>query len=422
MTDAAPVAPAPSNQADRNYSRNTVQKCFRRIYLVAEVWPWEWLPPEFTPRPEDWNYANAEAMASVVELVCQPGSSVSLNDLRHFLVGLCNKRKQRNGLESCHATALTADCHLARKWTPPFDHNEENCDYEAEFDRSIENIHQDLESSVHNSLVGFEEGLLRPDNSRRVKDSPAPELPQLKARKRTRLALGPDDGLDTELQEAFSSPDLDTDFEMSRIESSRRISINRQISILQERITGTESVRKMCLKEKEEKRRVLERIGEHRLQGIHDEAIRVHNLAADRLEKAERFAEGILSAIVEYGEEGPQTHDVLGHSQEEVMKADKAKEAAQGVLKSLKNDLRVKKEQRAEVRDRITTLQMAIDDYDRDIAKDEREKQELLIKLASLDILCSRDLHTVPIEKRDVLLSALHDVLEHAAVCQKHRP
>jgi hypothetical protein len=59
---------------------------------------------------------------------------------------------------------------------------------------------------------------------------------------------------------------------------------------------------------------------------------------------------------------------------------------------------------------------MAIDDYDRDIAKDEREKQDLLIQLASLNILYSRDLRTVPIEKRDVLLSALHDVLGHVTV------
>jgi len=86
----------------------------------------------------------------------------------------------------------------------------------------------------------------------------------------------------------------------------------------------------------------------------------------------------------------------------------------------LENDLRVKEEQWAEFRDRITTLQMAIDNYDLDIEKDEREKQDLLIRLASLDILCSRNLHTIPIEKRNVLLSALHDVLEHTAGGQKN--
>ena len=175
----------------------------------------------------------------------------------------------------------------------------------------------------------------------------------------------------------------------------------------------------MCLKEKEEKQNELERLSEHQWQGLHDEAIRVHNLAADRLEKAEKFAEVIRAAVLEYGEESSQTHDVLVHSQEEVMKADKAKEAAQAALESLKIDWRGKGEQRAEVCDRITTLQTAIDDYDRDIAQDEKEKQDLDIQLASLDILCSRDLHTVPIEKRDVLLSALHNVLEHVAGCQK---
>jgi hypothetical protein len=102
--------------------------------------------------------------------------------------------------------------------TPPFDHGEGNCDDEAEFDTSIENIHQDIESSVHDSPACFGE-LMSPGNSRRVKESPAPEFPPLDPRKRTRLALGPDDSLDTELQEVFSSPDLDTDSEMSLIVS-----------------------------------------------------------------------------------------------------------------------------------------------------------------------------------------------------------
>ena len=172
----------------------------------------------------------------------------------------------------------------------------------------------------------------------------------------------------------------------------------------------------MCLKEKEEKQRELKRIDEYQWQALHDEAIRLHDLAANRLETAEMFAEVILSAIVEYGEECLQPYDVLVHSQEEVMKADKAKEAAKAALESLENDLRGKEEHRAEVRDRITTLQMAIDDYDCDIAKDEREMQDLLIQLASLNILCSNGLHTVPIEKRDTLLSALHDVLGHVTV------
>ena len=172
----------------------------------------------------------------------------------------------------------------------------------------------------------------------------------------------------------------------------------------------------MCLKEKEEKQRELKRIDEDQCQALHDEAIRLHDLATNRLETAEKFAEVILSAIVEYGEQCLQTHDVLIHSQEEVMKADKAKEAAQAALESLEKDLRGKEERRAEFRDRITTLQMAIDDYDCDIAKDEMEKQDLLIQLASLNILCSSGLHTVPIEKRDVLLSALHDVLGHVTV------
>ncbi|KAI1060941.1 hypothetical protein LB507_010137 [Fusarium sp. FIESC RH6] len=385
---------------------------------------------------EDWNCNDAEAMASVVELVCRPGPSVSLNDLRHLLVGLYNKRKQRNGSENYDVTALTADCHLARKWvsrthqdleaiqrsimtvvhafrTPPFSHGEEHCDDQAELDTSIDKIHQDFKSNVHNNLIGLEQGLLSPSNSRCVKESPAPEAPQLNPRKRTRLALSPDDGLDTELQDTSSSPDLGTDLEMNRIESSRRISINRQISILQERIAGTESVKNMCLKEKEERQRELKRIDEYQWQALHDEAIRLHDLAANRLETAEKFAEVILSAIVEHGEKCLQPRDVLVHSQEEVMKADKAKEAAKAGLESLENDLTGEEEHRVEVRDRITTLQMAIDDYDCDIAKDEMEKQDLLIQLASLNILCSSGLHTVPIEKRDVLLSALHDVLGH---------
>lgn len=234
------MAPSPPNQAHENKPRNAVQGCYKRIYLVVGVWPWEWLPPDFAPRPEDWNYNNAEAVASVVELVCRPGSSVSLNGLRHFLVDLCNKRKQRNGSESYRATALIADCHLARKWvsqthqypeskrrstrtfvrafrTPPFDHVEEYCDDGAEFDTSIVNIHRDLERIVHDSTVSSEEELLSPGDSRRAKYSPSLELPQLNSRKRTRLALGPDDSLDTELQEAFSSPDFATYSEMSPI-------------------------------------------------------------------------------------------------------------------------------------------------------------------------------------------------------------
>ncbi|KAJ4112518.1 hypothetical protein NW768_011685 [Fusarium equiseti] len=439
MTDTAPVVPSSFNQAHEKKSQNMVQGCFKRIHLATGVWPWEWLPSDFTPRPEDWNYNNAEAMASVVELVCLTGSLASLNDLRDFLVGLYHKRKQRNEPESYHTTALIADCHLAREWvsrthqdpehtrrstravvrtfrTPPFDHGEENCADEAEFNISTKNIDQDLESIVHDIPVGFGEELLSSGNSLRVKESPAPELLQLNPRKRTRLALGPDDSLDTELQEAFSSPDLDTDFEMRRIESSHRITINRQISTVQERIISTELVRIMCLKEKEEKRCKLERIDEHQWQVIHDEAIRVHDLAAERLEKAEKFAEVILSAIVEYGEEGSRIHDVLGRSQEEVMEADKAKKATQGALKGLEDQLRRKEEERTEFRDRIATLQTVIDDYDRDTAHDEGRKQDLLIQLASLDILCSHNLHTVSVEKRGVLLSALHDVLEHVTI------
>ena len=114
MMDTAPVTPASSSKADRKDSRNTVQKCFRRIYLAVGIWPWEWLPHDFTPTSEEWNCNDAEAMASVVELICRPDSSVSLNDLRHLLVGLCNKRKQRNGSENYDVTALTADCNLAR--------------------------------------------------------------------------------------------------------------------------------------------------------------------------------------------------------------------------------------------------------------------------------------------------------------------
>ena len=191
---------------------------------------------------EDWNCNDAEAMAPIVELVCRPGPSVSLNDLRHLLVGLYNKRKQRNGSENYDVTGLTADCHLARKWvsrthqdleaikrstttivhafrTPPCNHGEEHCGGQAELDTSIENIHQDLESNVHNNLIDLKQGLLSPSNSRCVKESPAPAGPQLNPRKRTRLALSPDDELDTEPQDTYSSPDLGTDLEMNRIVS-----------------------------------------------------------------------------------------------------------------------------------------------------------------------------------------------------------
>jgi hypothetical protein len=86
MTDTVPEVPAPYDRAGLYDPRNRVQKSFQRIYRTTQQWPWEWLPPHFNPRPEDWNINYSEKLALVVDLVCEKSSLISLDELHDFLV------------------------------------------------------------------------------------------------------------------------------------------------------------------------------------------------------------------------------------------------------------------------------------------------------------------------------------------------
>ncbi|KAM0338112.1 hypothetical protein ACHAPU_011440 [Fusarium lateritium] len=86
---------------------------FKRIYAASHVWPWDWLPKTYRPIPQNWGENAAVALAQTVEVACEPGSGVTMTELRDFLV---NREAEHQRGSGDRPNRLRSDCFKAQDW------------------------------------------------------------------------------------------------------------------------------------------------------------------------------------------------------------------------------------------------------------------------------------------------------------------
>ncbi|KAM0231340.1 hypothetical protein ACHAP5_011105 [Fusarium lateritium] len=72
---------APSADKDESESKRNLEKCYLRIKHASGKWPWEWLSPDYRPRPQDWTADEAKAMVDVVRHTCNCYTEILMTEL-----------------------------------------------------------------------------------------------------------------------------------------------------------------------------------------------------------------------------------------------------------------------------------------------------------------------------------------------------
>ncbi|KAF5246996.1 hypothetical protein FANTH_6572 [Fusarium anthophilum] len=93
-----------------------VQKCVNRIYNASGTYPWDWLPRDYVPKVAAWGTNAARNLAVAVEAVHAPGSTVSMEELREFLVQKAKERQEVSKNGKPVKPTMNSDCVKARKW------------------------------------------------------------------------------------------------------------------------------------------------------------------------------------------------------------------------------------------------------------------------------------------------------------------
>ncbi|KAF5607579.1 hypothetical protein FPANT_832 [Fusarium pseudoanthophilum] len=93
-----------------------VQKCVNRIFKASGKYPWDWLPRDYVPKVAAWGTNAALNLALAVEAVHAPGSTITMDQLREFLVGKARERQKVSKNGKPVKPTMNSDCAKARKW------------------------------------------------------------------------------------------------------------------------------------------------------------------------------------------------------------------------------------------------------------------------------------------------------------------
>ncbi|QGJ00860.1 hypothetical protein CEK26_002304 [Fusarium fujikuroi] len=117
-TNSAPYAMnANHDEAPASYDDiGSVQKCVNRIYKASGKYPWDWLPRDYVPKVAAWGTNAALNLALAVEAVHAHGSTVTMDELREFLVQRARERQKLSKNGKPVKPTMNSDCAKARKW------------------------------------------------------------------------------------------------------------------------------------------------------------------------------------------------------------------------------------------------------------------------------------------------------------------
>ncbi|RGP67180.1 hypothetical protein FSPOR_6236 [Fusarium sporotrichioides] len=439
MTD---TVPAPYNTVGLNApnpdSRRRIQKSFQRIRRKIGMWPWEWLPPHFNLKPEDWNINCSDKLAATVDSVCEDRSLITHFELRDFLV-----RKY----ESCKEekpelpSRLTTDCRLAKEWIREAQrerelarinhasestnqvagsmHNEEYDDSQAEFPTDILDIPKyfvipEYGDGTHARRSFSPTGPEINSRPSPVNEMQAPNHQRSIPRKRTRQSASLESDYGTAQEEGFDSQDTNADVEMSQIETACRRSTNRNIQALDERIENTEKRMKLCSDELDEREDAVKHPNAEDKERARQEASEALGRAQEQFMEAESFMELMAARVNKRGNECPKPYlDAYDESFREFEGAEMRWDHAKTHLQALGDEMEDDRERYTETLERIVILRKSIEDCKQNIAKDEKEKIALHAKLAILDILGCHKFDLVPTETLEMFHSSASEVLRY---------
>ncbi|CVK95368.1 uncharacterized protein FMAN_13471 [Fusarium mangiferae] len=109
-------APASYDEIGVGDANPEVQKCVNRIYKASGKYPWDWLPRDYVPKVAAWGTNAALNLALAVEAVHAHGSTVTMDELREFLVRRARERQQLSKSGKPVKPTMNSDCAKARKW------------------------------------------------------------------------------------------------------------------------------------------------------------------------------------------------------------------------------------------------------------------------------------------------------------------
>lgn len=116
MNENHEEAPASYDDIGVGDANPEVQKCVNRIYNASGKYPWDWLPRDYVPKVAAWGTNAARNLAVAVEAVHAPGSTVSMEELREFLVQKAKERQEVSKNGKPVKPTMNSDCAKARKW------------------------------------------------------------------------------------------------------------------------------------------------------------------------------------------------------------------------------------------------------------------------------------------------------------------
>ncbi|RGP67032.1 hypothetical protein FLONG3_8690 [Fusarium longipes] len=443
MRGACPDIPAPYHRV----KNDRVRRAFKRVYRTSQLWPWELLPSHFEPRPEDWNINCSENFSLVVNLVCQDGSCISLDELRDFLVDSDEKRCQLQDESAGLPASFSRDCKAARAWilatqndsklarkvsdtiqkpestkqpvnTSP---NEEIDDSEDESDTDILNTPNDFSRPGQNYKIHARQSitLAEPETYNAsvrslIKQGPPLKLQQSVPVKRSRRTAGLDGGWDTEPQAEINSQYVNTDVEMSRTDASHRILINGMIQALEKSIESSEILKRSFQDELKERQHTIKHPREMDMDQARELAVRLIREAQEQLKKAECAMEARAEMVTQFGDECPESyHDDFNDSIQQVMAAARKEGRAKKYLEELEDGRKDDDEKYSDALVRIQSLVGSIDEYGQRIAKDARATKVLYARLAALDIAECHSFDAVPDETLEMFRSSANTVLKY---------
>ncbi|KAF5571051.1 hypothetical protein FPCIR_14432, partial [Fusarium pseudocircinatum] len=109
-------APASYDDIGVGDAHPDVQKCVNRIFKASGKYPWDWLPRDYVPKVAAWGTNAALNLALAVEAVHAPGSTVTMDGLREFLVGKARERQKVSKNGKPVKPTMNSDCAKARQW------------------------------------------------------------------------------------------------------------------------------------------------------------------------------------------------------------------------------------------------------------------------------------------------------------------
>lgn len=104
--------PASYSELGADDINDRLQRSYKRIFYASGLWPWDWLARDYVPQPQHWSANAATSVATVVEDACRPGSGVTMDDLRDFLVNQAVRYRAGNPTQPHR---INKDCRSAKE-------------------------------------------------------------------------------------------------------------------------------------------------------------------------------------------------------------------------------------------------------------------------------------------------------------------